>query len=406
MSKKEKQEVISTEDVIANKSENPENKTVPKVKAPNIFMQFVYSLIPTKYGELAKVGVKGLIFFILLESFLSTVARWIDIVGNKIVSEGLVLDLKQWLTLIGLSIPICIVIGLLQALVYTGSALLGRLPAALLVSAITRQKCSLFDLFKVCIYSRTCWIIVSICYKTLNADMPWWLEFIVSFLILIFSIFYLPNKPFLPKRKSKAIPDVEEQESIDKKEEITEQTEAAETVPEEKAPNIFVQFVYSLIPTKYGELAKVGIKGFLLYILFESVLLTILIWLYIVESELASREIFLNWKGEILLQVISIPVCAITSILVAIVGTVVSFFQGMPVALLISWISKQKCSLFDLFKATIYSQTVLHIATMCWLVFSWNVSWPMWIAWGVNFFVLLFGIFYLPKKPFLPGNVS
>ena len=52
-------ENFQTEDTLSGMN------TAQAKKAPNIFMQLIYSVMPGKYGELANVKVKGFIFYYL-----------------------------------------------------------------------------------------------------------------------------------------------------------------------------------------------------------------------------------------------------------------------------------------------------------------------------------------------------
>lgn len=188
-----------------------------------------------------------------------------------------------------------------------------------------------------------------------------------------------------------------------------------------KAPNIFKQLLYSVMPGKYGELANVKVKGFIFYYLFWclvmcSVACIAMLTISIVNElgeRLANGYVLAYEKLPIVILIligISIFISIIMTIFASVIFAIGYCIEGLPTALIIMAISKKKCSLFDLYKSAVYSQTPVNIAMLCTLVsliFSWDMTWMTWllrISWVVAFIILIFGIRNLPEKPFLPVN--
>ncbi len=193
------------------------------------------------------------------------------------------------------------------------------------------------------------------------------------------------------------------------------------TAQAKKAPNIFKQLIYSVIPGKYGELANVKVKGFIFYYLFWcfimcSVAWTAMLTITLVEGigeRLANGYVLLYDKLPVFILIIigiSIPICIIMTIFVSVFFAISYCFEGLVTALIVMAISKKKCSLFDLYKSAVYSQTPVNIAMLCTLVslelfddLSW-MSLPIGIARIASLIILIFGVLKLPEKPLIPGN--
>lgn len=188
-----------------------------------------------------------------------------------------------------------------------------------------------------------------------------------------------------------------------------------------KAPNIFKQLIYSVMPGKYGELANVKVKGFIFYYLFWCLIMCSVTWtamltISLVEGlgeRLANGYVLAYDKLPIVILIlvgISIPICLIVTIIAAVISAIGYCFEGLPAALIIKAISKKQCSLFDLYKSAVYCQTPVNIAMLCMMVslelfddLSW-MSLPIGIARIVSLVIMIFGIRNLPAKSFIPGN--
>ena len=188
-----------------------------------------------------------------------------------------------------------------------------------------------------------------------------------------------------------------------------------------KAPNIFKQLIYSVMPGKYGELANVKVKGFIFYYLFWcfimcSVASIAMLTISIVKEfgeRLANGYVLVYEKLPIVILLligISIFLSIIMTIFASVIFAISYCIEGLPTALIVMAISKKKRSLFDLYKAAVYSQTPMNIAMLCTLVslelfddLSW-LSLPIGIARIASLIILIFGVLKLPEKPLIPGN--
>lgn len=193
------------------------------------------------------------------------------------------------------------------------------------------------------------------------------------------------------------------------------------TAQAKKAPNIFKQLIYSVMPGKYGELANVKVKGFIFYYLFWcfimcSVASIAMLTISIVkefEERLANGYVLVYEKLPIVILLligISIFISIIMTIFASVIFAISYCIEGLPTALIVMAISKKKRSLFDLYKAAVYSQTPVNIAMLCTLVslelfddLSW-LSLPIGIARIASLIILIFGVLKLPEKPLIPGN--
>ena len=188
-----------------------------------------------------------------------------------------------------------------------------------------------------------------------------------------------------------------------------------------KAPNIFMQLIYSVMPGKYDELANVKVKGFIFYYLFWCLVMCTLAWIAMltitlaegIGERLASGYVLLYDKLPVFILIIvgiSIPICIIMTVFVSVIFAISYCFEGLLTALVVMAISKKKRSLFDLYKSAVYSQTPMNIAMLCTLVslelfddLSW-LSLPIGIARIASLIILIFGVLKLPEKPLIPGN--
>ncbi len=193
------------------------------------------------------------------------------------------------------------------------------------------------------------------------------------------------------------------------------------TAQAKKAPNIFMQLIYSVIPGKYGELANVKVKGFIFYYLFWcfvmcSVASIAMLTIGIVkefEERLTNGYVLVYEKLPIVILLligISIFISIIMTIFASVFFAISYCFEGLVTALVVMAISKKKRSLFDLYKSAVYSQTPMNIAMLCTLVslelfddLSW-MSLPIGIARIASLIILIFGVLKLPEKPLIPGN--
>lgn len=386
----------------------------------NFMKQFVYAVIPTKYKELTKFSIKGLIGYVFaiagLESFL--------LVVGSLIGTAMEVDyqttFKEWVVLmimyLGFAFVYCIVRPILHVIL---AAVEGFLPG-LLVSWIGKRKCSASDLFKASLYAGTltaymnCILFVI----PLDIDIPFWIMTIIDIAMMVAAVLCFPKKNAAVSSEEVNSADNAEPEVIDgqapetasetevtdvKEPEGASETEAPEAAPKVKEPNFFQQLWYSLLPFKYGKLADVGVKKFIFFIIWESVIGGTAAWIGMMYNEIVSKGYLDDISEWFIIIGLSVPICLFMTIILAVVNAVVSFLKGMPIAVLISWLSKKKCSFFDMYKATIYSQTMVYIASVCCLVIPRNLTWFMILAWVISFFILLFGIFYLPRKPFFPG---
>ncbi len=188
-----------------------------------------------------------------------------------------------------------------------------------------------------------------------------------------------------------------------------------------KAPNIFKQLIYSVMPGKYGELSKVGVKGFIFYCLFWCLIMCTIAWISmvvttgmeVVGANLMNGEVLAYDRLPIIILIligISIPICLIMTIIFSVIFAISYFIEGVPEALIIKAISKKQCSFFDLYKSAVYCQTPVNIATLCMIILlgvSEDLAWmslPIGIAKIVSLVILIFGIQNLPAKPFMPQN--
>ena len=188
-----------------------------------------------------------------------------------------------------------------------------------------------------------------------------------------------------------------------------------------KAPNIFKQLIYSVIPSKYSELANVKVKGFIFYFLSWCLAMCTVIWISMVVStgmevigeRLANGYVLAYDRLPVIILIlvgISIPICIIVTIMVAVVSAIIYCIEGLPVALIIKAISKKQCSLFDLYKSAVYCQTPVNLSVLCMMVLlgfvedMTGMSLLIGIARIVSLVILIFGIRNLPAKPLIPQN--
>lgn len=408
-----KKKVSDTNQDMMHESEAPiaeaapgTEEAAPEIKAPNFWKQFVYAVIPTKYTELMKVSKKALIGFIFvlawLESFFLVIGSTIETAMDLEYRHPLGEWIELMVMFLGISFVYCIIRPILHVIF---AVLEGWLPG-LLVSWIAKRKCSLSDLFKASLYAGTLTAYIN-CVVSLipvDIDIPFWIMTIIDIIIMAVAVFFLPKKSPKTGGGPENAEDTGEKEVADVQE-SRDETETGETEAslKVKEPNFLMQLLYSMLPGKYGKLANVGIKNFILFILLESLIGSIAAYIGILYNEIISKGLLDKASEWFVIIGFSIPVCLFMTVLLAVVNAVVSFFKGMPLAVLISWLSKQKCSLFDMYKATIYSQTPVYIASVCSLVVPQNMTWLLLLSWVISFFILLFGIFHLPRKPFFPG---
>lgn len=193
------------------------------------------------------------------------------------------------------------------------------------------------------------------------------------------------------------------------------------TAQAKKAPNIFKQLIYSVLPGKYGELANVKVKGFIFYYLFWclvmcSVACIAMLTISIVNElgeRLANGYVLVYDKLPIVILIligISIFISIIMTIFASVIFAISYCIEGLPTALIIMAISKKKCSLFDLYKSAVYSQTPVNLTMLCMMVllgFVEDLNWMslvVGIARIISLVILIFGIRNLPAKPFIPEN--
>lgn len=175
------------------------------------------------------------------------------------------------------------------------------------------------------------------------------------------------------------------------------------------------------MPKKYGELANVTVKGFIFYFIFWCFIMCSLAWtgltvgtcVEVIGGNLANGEVLLYDRLAVAVLVIigiSIPFCIIFALFSVVCFGIGYCVDGLSAALIIKAISRKQCSLFDLYKAVVYSQTPTNLSLLCAVIlmgFVEDMAWislPIGLAKIVSIIILIFGIQNLPAKPFLPEN--